>query len=287
MFVQFKEKTFESYFVSELSRKAKTFYCPDQIDELHLGFDAMFFVPHWRYYFARDDLFKATWLRGITLREVNSMGKEFNRVFPDLKANLFFQFKRPEYLITHKAKEWKCWQRAYFRFSVYEHQHDILTNLSRTASDTARVLYAAPKLVQTEELIDAAKRKLVIEKTQLVEATRLAGHKKCTYSSTSNTALGHSEPEELTTFLIESFLQEIVSKDRENFTQISKRVGSEIKESLADKRDAKHILHSARSIATDGWTDEMPQEFQDTWFDHLITIHAFSKAFGITTCFLG
>jgi hypothetical protein len=124
-------------------------------------------------------------------------------------------------------------------------------------------------------------------KTQVVEASKLERHKKCTYSSASTTALGHSEPEEVATFQIADFLEEVASLDDENFTQASKRVGSEIKSAFADSNDAKRILNSARSIATDGWADDMPQEFQDSWLDHLITIHAFSRAFGITTCLLG
>lgn len=218
---------------------------------------------------------------------VNSMGKEFNRVFPDLKANLFFQFKRPEILTTKKAKEWKHWQSVYFRFSLYEHQHEILTDLSRCTSGKARVLYAAPKLSRTVDLIDAAKDNEIVKKTQLVPASRLAGHTKCTYSSTSNTAFGHSEPEELATFQIEGFIQEMATLSGENFTQSSKRIGSEINTALVGRSDAERILRSARSVATDGWADDMPQEFQDTWLDHLITIHAFSRAFGITTCLMG
>lgn len=287
LFVEFKEKTFESYFVSELSRKSKHFYCPDQTDEKHLGFDAMFYLPHWRHLLMRPSLRVGTWLNGITGSDVDLMGREFNRVFPDLKANLFFQFKRPEILTTPKAKEWKHWKSPYFRFSLYEHQHEILTDLSRCTSGKANVLYAAPKLSRAVELFDAAKNNKIVRKTQLVEASRLAGHKKCTYSNTSNTALGHSEPEEVATFLIGNFLEDMASLGGESFTQTSKRLGSEIKEALNNRNDAKRILHSARSIATDGWTDDMPQEFRDSWLDHLITVHAFSRAFGITTCFLG
>lgn len=286
MFVEFKEKTFETYFVSELSRKSSSFYSPDQTDEFHLGFDAMFYIPWWRRHILRSDLGDGAWLRGITSSEVNDMGKHFNRVYPNLKANLFFQFKRPEFLTTQKAKEWKHWYSPYFRFSLYPHQHDILIDLSRCISGKARILYASPKLTRRDELIAAAKDKNVVEKTQLVEASKLAGHKKCTYSSTSNDALGHSEPEEIAAFLVSEFLQEIAYLDGENFTQSSKRIGREINESLAGRYEAKRILQSARSIVTDGWTNNMPQEFRDSWLDHLITVHAFSRAFGITTCLL-
>ncbi|MBW3245633.1 hypothetical protein KUV57_23650 [Epibacterium sp. DP7N7-1] len=287
MFVEFKEKTFESYFVSELSRKSKTFYCPDQTDELHLGFDSMFYIPYWRHHLSLRYFDVGAWLRGITPDEVASMGKHFNRAYPNLKANMFFQFKRPELLTTQNAKEWEHWSSPYFRFSLYQHQHDILIELSRCTSEKAKVLYAAPKLARTADLLNAAKGKKVIKKTQVVEASKLVGHKKCTYSSASNTALGHSEPEEIATFLVADFLEEMASLDGESFTQASKRVGSEIKEALVDSNDAKQILHSARSIATDGWVDDMPQEFRDSWLDQLITVHAFSRAFGITTCFLG
>lgn len=287
LLVEFKEKTFESYFVTELSRKSKTFYCPDQTDELHLGFDAMFYLPYWRHLLSRRHLGFGDWLRGITPEEVNSMGAHFNRVCPDLKANLFFQFKRPEFLTTPKAKEWKYWNSSYYRFSLYEHQHDILIELSRCSSGRANVLYAAPKLARLGDLIDAAKQREVIKKTQMVEAHQLARHKKCTYSSKSKAALGHSEPEEVASFPISEFLENMASVKGETFTQTSKRVGTHIIEALSGKNDAQRILQSARSIATDGWTDDIPTDFRNSWLDHLITVHVFSRAFGITTCLLG
>ena len=287
MFIEFKEKTFESYFVSELSRKSNTFYCPDQADERHLGFDAMFNIPYWRYYFSLRSLDIGVWSKAITPDEVEAMGKHFNRVYPDIKANLFFQFKRPEFLTTKNAKEWEYWNEDYFRFSLYEHQHNILIELSHCVSKKARVLYAAPRLRKTKELINSAKRKEIIQKTQVVEARKLSGHKKCTYSSTSKTALGHSEPEKINPFFVADFLQETASLDGENFTQALKRISSEIKEAFADNQDAKHILNSARFLETDELADAMPQEFRDSWLDHLTTIKAFSRAFGITTCLLG
>jgi len=287
LFVEFKEKTFESYFVSELSRKSKHIYCPDQTDEKYLGFDAMFYMPYWRHCFWRFGSHFGAWMQGITARKINDMGNDFNRVFPDLKANLFFQFKRPEILTTPRAKEWRHWSGPYFRFSLYPHQHQILTDLSRCTSGNARVLYAAPKLSKTADLIKAANDNKIVKKTQVVEAGMLAGHTKCSYSSTSNPALGHSEPEEVGAFQIEGFIQEMDSLDSQTFTQTTKRLGSNIKKALAENSEAKHILNIARSAATYGWTDDIPEEFRDTWLDHLITVHAFSKAFGITTCLLG
>lgn len=286
MFVEFKEKTFESYFVAELSRKSGVFYCPDQVDEKHLGFDALFLLSRRPWYFFRTSPF-GEFMDGITPKELNSMGHAFNKVYPDLKANLFFQFKRPEYLTTPNAKEWDHWKSSYFRFSIYKHQHDILTKLSHCTTGKARVLYAAPKLSKTNALIEAAKKKTLISKTQLVETTQLAKHTKCTFSSSSNTALGHSEPERLETFLYTSFSEEMALLDGESFTEASKRIGSDIRRAFADSSDATAILHSARSVATDGWTDEIPEEFRDSWLDHLITVHAFSRAFGITVCMLG
>lgn len=287
MFVEFKEKTFESYFVSELSRKSKIHYCPDQTDELHLGFDAMFYVPYWRHLLAPRHFDVGRWLRGVTPSDVNAMGRAFNRVYPDLKANLFFQFKRPEFLTTPKAKEWKEWHGAYFRFSLYQHQHDILVKLSQCSSGKARVLYAAPKLVTTVDLIDAAKQQKVLATTQLVEADKLIGHKKCTFSSGSDTVLGHSETEEIDRFVISDFIESMIPLAGETFTQATKRAGSEIKEALAGISGANHILRSARSIATDGWSEDMPEAFRDSWLDHMITAHAFSRAFGIKLCMLG
>ena len=287
MFVEFKEKTFESYFVSELSRKSRYFYCPDQTDEFHLGFDSMFYLPLKYYSSYQQRLNIGTWLKGVTPQEVKDMGKQFNRTYPDIKANLFFQFKRPEFLKKKTAKEWKYWQSYYFRFSLYQHQHDTLTKLSRCCSDKAKVLYAAPRLATTAELINAAQSKKVIDNTQIIEVSNLAGHKKCTYSISSNVTRGHSEPKVVETYPFSGFLAQIAFQDEESFTKSIKRVGSEIKTALTDNDDAKQILYSARSIATNGWSDDMPQEFQDSWLDQLITVRAFSQAFGITICLLG
>ena len=81
------------------------------------------------------------------------LGKEIANI-PDIRANIFFQYKRSEYLVTSQASEWAHWMRPYFRYDIYPEQQALLEHLNSKFQQSVLILYAAPALQDVNELVD-------------------------------------------------------------------------------------------------------------------------------------
>lgn len=283
----FEEKVYESYFNAELATKAK-FYPIGQVEEGILGFDSSFYVSksrifYWQKHFSRN------WLQGVTKDDLSWIGNQFNKMYGGVKANLFLQFKRPEYLCNSNAKEWKQWHQSYFRFKINQKQQIILEELAYAAAKKAEVLYASPTLKSRNKLIIAANDKKNLDNSRFVPALDLSEHKTCTYSAHSKSIIAHSDPLEVTPLDLEEYLKEINWYDPKKFTQTVKGIGAIINEALVNDKNNKEILELAKAVEiyTLSELSTPPDFIQDSWLDHLITIRAFSRAFGINISLLG
>lgn len=107
----FEEKTYESYFNSELDRNSDIYYPPGQVLEGSLGFDASALSRNRRIWRSLGYPF---WLqphfKGVSLREIADEMEDILNIelddIPTMKANILFQYKRPEYITSALGKEW-------------------------------------------------------------------------------------------------------------------------------------------------------------------------------------
>lgn len=192
MQTQFKEKTYEKYFGSELARRTNIIYSPDQCDEAFLGFDDAFYLP---LSFARVRLpymRRRRWrnMYGVSIRELENISPEMSRRMPPFRFNLFVQYKRPEYLSRASAQEWSCWDAPYYRYAPTPHQHEILRAIEQQSHGRASTVYASPAFWLADDLWTMVEEESVVENSNIVNVASLNNHSRFTYVSAGNKGKG-------------------------------------------------------------------------------------------------
>ena len=209
---EFEEKSYEQFHNIELLNRSRIFFPPGQIQEHHLGIDCMLLTKNkkfwrlWGYY--------KWWLYpfpppGVFLNDV--FWQELKNTidakdFPRFKFNVFIQYKRPEYIISVRGKEYRFWKCPYFRYDILQHQQDILIKLEQKVRDRAIVVYAAPAFHKKKDLFEYFAKRKLIENSNYVKPSSLIGHSRWTYVNGGIVGLAFSEPKEVESI---SFLKEI------------------------------------------------------------------------------
>ncbi|MFB9886917.1 hypothetical protein [Balneatrix alpica] len=214
MKVDFEEKTYESYFNNELDSKSSVYFPPGQVLEGLLGFDAasnsnnrdlwrklgypFWFFPHFA---------------GVSLLDIaHELEQELDHFIdkiPNIKANIFLQYKRPEYITTSNGKEWHHWQAEYFRYHIYTSQHQILSKIDQSFGDKALVLYASPAIKSMSELVSLKKNREIINNSNFQKSSKLNNHSKNTYTQAGTHSIACSKPEMLENIDLVSELRRI------------------------------------------------------------------------------
>lgn len=119
------------------------------------------------------------------------------RNIPSIKANLLFQYKRPEVITTANGSEWSFWRQRYFRYEIYDEQQALLMHLDAEFGSQALILYAAPALADVNELVGAKLARTIIEDTNFCSVTRLQGHHRNTYIGAGLHSVACSKPEQI------------------------------------------------------------------------------------------
>jgi len=230
---KYEEKTFESYFNSELDRRTSIYFPFGQVQEGGIGADASGFSQNrWLWLRLGYPYFLHIPFVGVDLREVaNEMEMHLNREIkniPSMKANLFFQYKRPELIISKLGLEWPHWKQKYFRYDIYQEQHLLLAHLASKFGSKALVLYASPALENVNDLVDAKQRKCLIENTNFRPATDLTGHHRNTYTKAGTHSIACSEPEYLERFdllhRLEAMENNQINGNKENILEVANKV---------------------------------------------------------------
>lgn len=201
---KYEEKTFESYFNTELDRRASIYFPFGQVQEGGIGADASAFSQNRWLWWRLGYPFLLTPFRGVDLREVademeTHIGREIKNI-PSIKANLFFQYKRPEFITSKSGSEWPHWNQKYFRYDIYKEQQELLIHLASKFGTKALVLYASPALESVNDLVNAKQRKCLIENTNFRPATELTGHHRNTYIKSGTHSIACSDPERMERF---------------------------------------------------------------------------------------
>ena len=225
MKVKFEEKTYESYFNNELDQKSSIYFPPGQVLEGALGFDASSFTRNrrlWRM------LGYPCWFfppfHGVDLQDV---AHELNSVLghivdgvPKVKANLFIQYKRPEYITARSGKEWSYWNEAYFRYKVDRDQQKILFKIDQKFGSQALVVYASPAISTLDELVICKKKSKIIESTNFKKARDLNNHNRNTYIQSGVHSIACSEPQKIENLNLLSELERLDSISGSEMKQV-------------------------------------------------------------------
>lgn len=250
MRVQFEEKTYESYFNNELDQRSSIYFPPGQVLEGVLGFDVSAQTTNKKLWeiFGYPFLFSPHF-PGVNLQDVaqeldNIIGHIVDSI-PRVKANLFIQYKRPEYITTANGKEWIHWNQEYFRYAIYSQQQKLLERIDKNFGRKALVIYAAPAISTLNELVRCKKNKKIIESSNFQKAQDLNNHSRNTYIQSGTHSVACSEPEIIENINIlselERFEQTETAKARESIENTSKSV-EEILTSDTDYRIAFNSL---------------------------------------------
>ncbi len=224
MRINFEEKTYENYFNAELDRRTEIFYPLGQVQEGNLGFDAsansknrrlwkligypFWFFPHFE---------------GVELRKIaDEMERHIGRIIrdiPKMKANLIFQYKKPEFMTNSKSKEWKYWNKPYFRYDIYKEQQDLLMQIHNSFSTTVLVLYSSPAVKDINDLVDKHQKKQILNISNITKASELNLHHRNTYTKAGTFSIACSEPEKLENFDIITELENFNISNSNNINQ--------------------------------------------------------------------
>ncbi|HCM9117295.1 MULTISPECIES: hypothetical protein [Enterobacter cloacae complex] len=226
MLAKYEEKTYESYFNSELDKRSSIYFPFGQVQEGGIGADSAAMSKDiwiWRILGFR----KKSWLRfsGIDLMEVakimNDLIEDEIKNIPSIKTNLLFQYKRPELITTANGKEWFYWNQEYYRYPIYKEQQILLEKLDKRFGTKALILYASPAIYDINDLVQAKINGTIIESTNFCKVNKLKGHHRNTYIKSGNNSFACSEPEELPHFdLLVNLVQLEYKRDVVNTTAV-------------------------------------------------------------------
>lgn len=263
---QYEEKTFESYFNSELDRRASIYFPFGQVQEGGIGADASAFSKNrklWRL-LGYPSIFRLP-LEGVSLRE---MAEEMElaltievKNIPDMKANLLFQYKRPEQITRKNGTEWPHWSKPYFRYNIYKEQQHLLAHLANKFGDRALILYAAPAIIKLKDLIAVKRKRQVIEHTNFRPAVDLHNHHRNTYVQAGMHSIACSEPQKLEPFDLLTRLDRYERVQRDDNSSFLIKFATEVRESTLRDVTFGRIFEEELSGLMDARLDEFPLFF--------------------------
>jgi hypothetical protein len=281
--IEFKEKTYEKYFGHEIARLTNISFSPDQCDEHFLGFDEAFLLPL-AYLSLISPYQRSSRLRhrtGMSLGELDQLTEEFVHRLPDFRFNLFVQYKRPVYLKSRGAREWRHWGCPYYRFDTMPHQQGLLEAIDDVSLGRAATVYAAPAFWQATDLWAHVRNELVVENSNVVGVGRLRSHRCYTYSGPGHHGIGHSDPEvidsqPLNTILSVGLEQNAPIEAKEHILKTAAMVeqileGDKLAGDLMQEAIIPYIVISEEAA-------QRPSALVEA----LITLQGFSDAFGVS-----
>jgi hypothetical protein len=157
------------------------------------------------------------------------------RNVPNIQGNIFFQYKRSEYMVAKSAEEWAHWNNPYYRYEIYQEQHRLLEHLHKKFGSDVLILYAAPAVQDVNELVDLHKTQGIVKNTNFRPAHELSGHHRNTFIEPGAHSWACSEPARLEPFNLEAALAQFKlaqTESRDMVVRISKLVSEVLLESF-------------------------------------------------------
>lgn len=289
MWAEFKEKTYETYFLAELARLTNILYSPDQTDEGALGFDGSFLLPFplgW-IAFPYVRFRRRRHLSGISAAEIGDFGEELNSHLPPFRLNLFVQYKRPEWLHRSNAAEWSSWGEPYFRYTIEAKQQGLLEKIAQAGAGRAAVVYAAAAFRLNSELFAHAEVGTVVPNSNISSVEMLNGHERFTYKGPGSYGVAHSEPEAIEGPSLDTILARMNDNEGLPFTKHLKLTAKFIDDAIGDDREVRDLWEASRRAILGGDFAEVYPRGRDTWIEAIISIAAFAQAFDVRVSAVG
>lgn len=283
MKVKFKEKTYETFFQSELARLTNHSFAPDQTDEGLLGFDGSFYIS----YLKHPDLFpyvrrrRRYRLAGMPASAIDEFGEELNSRLPPFNLNMFIQYKRPEYMSRSNSAEWPSWSKAYYRFDIEDHQQKLLQKIADVANGRAAVTYASPAFSENKELFDHAVDGTIIENSNISDVALMRGHHRFSYCNAGHHGIGHSDPERLESEPLASIFARSIDNDSMPFTRHVKDLDRIIRASLEGDQSGFALWEAVRASLREISDGDMVVPRDGSWLDAVDSMIAFGLAFDV------
>ncbi len=246
MDARYEEKTFESYFNNELDRKTSIYFPLGQVQEGVLGLDS---VAHsgrrllWRklgYPFWLSPQFSGVDLTEIAHEMELYLGREVKNI-PAMKVNLLFQYKRPQYITMSTGSEWHLWNQKYFRYDLYAQQHALLSHIETKFGNDAVVLYAAPAVVDVNDLVNLKRAGSIIEHTNFRRARELDGHHRNTYIKAGTYSMRCSEPEMIENFNLIEMIEAMKPRQLEDNVKLIISFSRQISSAMKDAKGIGYL----------------------------------------------
>ncbi len=200
--VNYEEKTYESYFNTELGQRTRVYFPLGQVQEGNLGFDSAAHSLNkslWSllgYPFRTSPTFNGSTMQDIADEMETFLGKELGSM-PTMKVNILFQYKKPDYITTAHGREWADRREPYYRYDIYEEQQKLLMNIHRCLGHRVLAIYASPALRDVDDMVKAYLKRKIIQSSNFVAVDRLDSHHRNNYTCAGRHSRAYSEPEEI------------------------------------------------------------------------------------------
>jgi hypothetical protein len=132
---------------------------------------------------------------------------------PGYPVSLILQYKRPTYLESPRAGQWRLWHQPYFRFERSARQHSVLSRLERRLGGDALVRYAASAFWRRGELERAHLQRSVLALSGFVSPHALGKHRVWTYIEPGNDGRGNPAGERVRFETFEQVLGTLVDRE--------------------------------------------------------------------------
>ena len=217
--------------------------------------------------------------RGIVLSDIDEFLKEGSKSLPEVRLNLFVQYKRPEYVLGTRGAEWGSWQQPYFRYGITQHQQVALDGVYRASNGRAEVVYAAPVFIDSDTLFRHYGSGSIIANSNIAPVYRLSGHSRYTYVSASGGGKVHSDAEEASGASLQEILESAQEQDAVGFYSHVLQTALSMVASVAGDEQGQRVLALARREFFSAAGVSEGQVEENGFVYALCTIFAFLDAF--------
>jgi len=234
MATQIEEKEFESQFNIELetSLTGKT-YPIGQFLENTTGYEAIVDIDD-KLFWRRINYPKVR--QGVQMTSIDGMN--------NIKANLFIQYKRSSRETSKRSLPYKHWKAPYYQYRIDQKQHKILSDFSRSNTQSLFVCYAAPVFHLRKDLIGYKQSSSIIKNSNIVSVHKLDNHKRYTFKTTKR-GRAYSEPEDIETEnFVESLNNVILKNDGISLFDNTTNLYNQISEIINDDKTLKSYFQS-------------------------------------------
>jgi hypothetical protein len=198
MLPEFEERQVEHALNHELADPSWLVYVPGQVFESRLSIDAALWSENSVFWSMHRPGRTPPWAAGRRLTPgLWDLVEEDLHRYPPGFFNVFIQHKRPEHMTRSHSREWRFWNRPYYRFETKTHQQTTLARLQETIGEMGVVSYAAPVFHEMLVLWSHQQRGALVENFNFASPRLLESHRVYTYVQPGVHGRANPEPEDI------------------------------------------------------------------------------------------